>query len=534
VTRSSAPRVGAPAGPGRASAWAGPWRALLWRTAALPVLVTLPLWGLAFRADERFNVYRFGAEYGHRPQGLLTDQIRNVPFFLRNGNFRPVGRVVERLQELLAFQAAEALGIAPSVAMRVSASLWLGVLAVTVVLVVQTLASAERLQHTVPVGATPLVGPLFAVGLVAAGNQSAVVLFTNLYAHASLVVLGAGLLAARREHLDPGRPASWRLVAAAVVGALCASFNEIGYLAAPAVVLLPALRGRVALGLAWQELAATAATRLVLAFAVGFAAVFVPVRVLIARLCADAACYAQSAIELSPDALGLLVQRVTSWFPPAAWSVATGPDRWYLTSNGWLVLAAATAGVVTVQLLRLRRAAPPTPVAVAVALVAAGLALTVLPGVIGAISEGRLDDWRAGDIRAGAGWRDTPLLLAGTATALAGVIELVAARLPDRVARPVGLAASTVLVLALAGTLVANDTFAGRDAAREEPNLHQRIAAEVVSFDRSEEADARRCDLLDEFAALHPGATQHQERLRLGLDEVGRRAADRPWCEAAS
>jgi hypothetical protein len=516
--------------------WPRDWWPLLWRTGLLPVLVTLPLWGIAFRADERFNVYRFGAEYGHRPQGLLTDQIRNVPFFLRNGNFRPVGRVVERVQELTAFQAAEAVGIAPSIAMRVSASLGLGVLAVVLVLVVQTLASADRLRATTPVGTTALVGPLFAVGAVAAGNQSAVVLFTNLYVHASLLVLGVGLLSARREHLEPGHPGTWRLVAAAALGAVCASFNEIGYLAAPAVVLLPVLRGRAAMGLPWGALLRTGAARLVAAFAVGFAAVFVPVRLLIARLCADASCYAQSAIDLSPDSLGLLVQRVTSWFPPTAWSVATGSGsgRWYLTGNLVLVATGALAVVVTVQLLRTRRDAPRLTAAVAVALLLAGIALTVLPGIIGAISEGRLGDWREGAIRPGAGWRDTPLILAGSALALAGIVELLAGWLPRSVVRPAGVAAATVLSAALVGTLLANDTFATRDATREEPNLHHRIAAAVVSFDRSPEGDARRCALLEEFTELRPGATTHQERLRLGLDEVARRSADRPWCEAAS
>jgi hypothetical protein len=516
--------------------WPRDWWPLLWRTALLPVLVTLPLWGIAFRADERFNVYRFGAEYGRRPQGLLIDQITSVPGFLRNGNFRPVGRVVERTQELVVFQAAEAAGVAPSIVMRVSASLALGVLAVVLVLAVQTLSSADPLRATVPVRATTLVGPLFAVGLVAASNQSAVVLFTNLYVHASLLVLGVGMLAARREHLEVGRPGTARLVVAAVLGAVCASFNEIGYLAAPAVVLLPLLRGRAALGLGWSELLRTRAARLVAAFAVGFAAVFVPVRIIIVRLCADAACYAQSAIDVSTDSFGLLLLRLTSWFPPSAWSVAVGSvdGRWYVTSNLVLLLVAAATIVVTVGLLRRRRVAAPTPLAAAVALVVAGLAFAALAGTIGAISEGRLGAWRDGTLRPGAGWRDTPLILAGTAIALTGLIELVTSRAPDPPRRLVGRVATAVLAVAFVGTILANDTFATRDALREESNLHHRIAAAVVSLDRSPEGNERRCALLDEFTALQPGATAHQWRLRKGLDEVARRSADRPWCERPS
>lgn len=509
------------------------WRPLLWRTAALPVLVTVPLWGLAFRADERFNVYRYGAEYGWRPHGLLTDQIRNIPFFLRNGNFRPAGRTVEHAQELVAFQVAEAVGVAPSVTMRVSASLWLGVLAVVVVVVVQALATTDPLR-TPPVGATALVAPLLSVGLVAAGNQTAVVLFTNLYVQSALLVLGVALLAARHDHLEPGRAGAARLAVAVVLGAVCAAFNEIAYLAAPAVVLLVVLRGRVTFRRTWTELVRTPAAWLVAAFGVGFALVFLPVRVLIARLCAVESCYAQSAIDLSPDALGLLLQRVTSWFPPSAWSVATGSDQWWATRNVVLLAAAVAAATLTVQLLRRRVGAAPLRTPVAVALLVAGVALTVLPGIIGAISEGRLVNWRDGSIRAGAGWRDTPLLLAGSALALAGLIELVAARLPARAARPAGVVGTALLAIATAGTLLANHTFAARDAARYEPNLHQRIAAEVVAFEPSDEADARRCALLQEFTDLHPGATNHQERLRLGLDQVGQRAAGLPWCEAAS
>jgi hypothetical protein len=516
--------------------WPRAWRPLLWRTWLLPVLVTLPLWGIAFRADERFNVYRFGAEYGRRPHGLLVDQVTSVPFFLRNGNFRPVGRVVERAQELAAFQAAEAAGIAPSIVMRVSASLVLGVLAVVLVFVVQTLATADPLRTTAPVRATALVGPLFAVGLAAASNQSAVVLFTNLYVHASLLVLGAGLLAARRTHLEVGRPGTGALVAAAALGAVCASFNEIGYLAAPVVVLFPLLRGWLALGLSWSELTRTRAARLVVAFAVGFTAVFVPVRIIIARLCADVSCYAQSAIELSPDSLGLLLQRATSWFPPSAWSVTVGnvDGRWYVTSNLVLLLVALGAIVVSVQLLRQRRDAAPISVPVAVSLVVAGLALTLLAGTIGAISEGRLGAWRDGTLLAGSGWRDTPLILAGTALTLTGLTELIAGWLPRASHRAVAGLATAVLAVGLVGTLLANDTFATRDALREEQNLHHRIAAAVVSLDRSPEGNEHRCELLDEFTALRPGATAHQWRLRTGLDEVARRSAGRPWCERST
>lgn len=516
--------------------WPRAWWPLLWRTALLPVLVTLPLWGIAFRADERFNVYRFGAEYGRRPQGLLIDQITTVPFFLRNGNFRPVGRVVERAQELAVFQAAEAAGLAPNIVMRLSASAMLGVLAVVLVLVVQTLSSVHPLRTTPPVRATGLVGPLFAVGLVAATNQSAVVLFTNLYVHASLLVLGVGLLAARRAHLELGRPRPSRLALAAALGAVCASFNEIGYLAAPTVVLLPLLRGRAALGLGWTELSRTHAARLVGAFAVGFTAVFVPVRIIIARLCADVSCYAQSAIAISPDSLGLLLQRVTSWFPPTAWSVAVGSvdGRWYVTSNLVLALIAASAVVVSVQLLRRRHDAAPVSRASALALVAAGAAVTVLAGTIGAISEGRLDAWREGTLLAGSGWRDTPLIIAGTTLALTGVLELLDGRLSRSTRRPAGRVATALLAVGLFGTILANDTFATRDALREEQNLHHRIAAAVVSFDRSSEGDERRCALLQEFTDLQPGATAHQWRLRTGLDEVARRSADRRWCEGTS
>lgn len=515
---------------------ARPWVGVLARTALLPVLVTLPLLGSAFRADERFNVYRFGAEYSRRPQGLLIDQIADVPRFLRNGNFRPVGRVAERLQELLGFQTAEAFGIAPHIAMRGFALLALALLAVTLALTVQVAASPAPPLATTPVRATTLVAPLLAVGLVAAGNQSAVVLFTNLYVHASLLVLGIALLAARRVHFTTARTGGRRLVAAAVLGAICASFNEIAYLAVPAVILLVAVRGSVAFRLPPRALLGTSAARLAGAFSLGFAAVFIPVRVLIARLCADVSCYAQSAIDLSPDAAGLLLQRITSWFPPAAWSVAAGSSdgRWYLSSNLVLVTVAAVAAAIAIQLLRLRPTLPTTPVTTAVGLVILGVALTVLPGIIGAISEGRLADWRAGSIPPGAGWRDTPLLLSGSALALSGMVELVAARLPARVRPAVSGVGTAVLCLGLVLTVLANDTFATRDARREESNLHHRIAAEVVSFERSARADARRCALIAEFTEMYPTKTHHQERLRLGLDEVARRAADRPWCEAAS
>jgi hypothetical protein len=498
--------------------------------------VTAPLLGLAFRADERFNPYRFGAEYSRRPQGLIVDQIADVPRFLRNGNFRPVGRVAERLQELVAFQTAEALGIAPHVAMRAFAGLTLAALAVTLVLLVQVLTTPAPLRVARPSRATTIVVPLFAVGLVAAGNQSAVVLFTNFYGQSALVVLWLALLAARREHLAAGPVGVRALAVALLIGATTASYNEIAYLAVPATLASVAARGLFTFGLSPRALLATRATRLLGAGLVGFTAVFVPVRVLIARYCAELPCYDQSAIELSRDSVGLLLQRITSWYPPAAWSVATGSDqgRWYLTSNLVLVTLGLAAALLTVHGWRRRRDLAPVSPRAALALVAVGLVLTVTPGVIGAISEGRLEAWRAGSILPGAGWRETPLILFGSALTLTGLFELVGTRLPERSRRPVGAVATSVLAVGLVLTVLANDAFATRDARREENNLHHRIAAAVVSFDRTEEGDARRCALYEEFVAFHPTRGQHHQRLQLALDEVGRRAADRPWCVGTS
>jgi hypothetical protein len=523
-------------GPARDRGAAGRWAGVLGSAALLPVLVTAPLLGLAFRADERFNPYRFGAEYSRRPQGLLVDQIANVPFFLRNGNFRPVGRVAERLQELVAFQTAEALGIAPHVAMRAFATLTLAALSVTLVVVVQTLTSPVPLRGANPSRAAAVAAPLFAVGLVATGNQTAIVLFTNFYGQSALVVLWLALLAARRGHLAAGPVGVGALTTAVVLGAATASYNEIAYLAVPAALVVVAARGLLTFGLSPRALLATRATRLLGAALAGFAAVFVPIRVLIARNCAEQPCYDQSAIELSRDSVGLLLQRVTSWYPPSAWSVATGSQdgRWYLTSNLVLLALGLAAAALTVQLWRQRRDLAPVSPRTALALVLVGVVVTVTPGVIGAISEGRLEAWRAGSIRPGAGWRETPLILVGSALTLTGLLELVGLRVPARSRPPIGAAATAVLALGLVLTVLANDAFATADARREENNLHHRIAAAVVSFDRSEEGDARRCALYEEFVALHPTRAQHQERLQLALDEVGRRAADRPWCVGTS
>jgi hypothetical protein len=517
----------APTEPPEPDAGGPGWRGRWVRAIALPLLVMLPLVGAVPLSDSRYNAYRFGGAYAQRPWELITDPITSIPRYLDYGNFRPLGRLLERGLDGLAYAVSSALTMPLPTPLRLTHLAAVAVFVVVLVVLVETVTSPTPLRAGRPSAATALVPLTLATTLVASGRTSSVIVFTDLYALSTALVLGVAAAAARHPLLAQ-RSVTWRQVLAAVlVGAALPIVNEVASLAVPLAWAAVVLRGRLTLGVSWSELVHSAATKLLLVGSIAFAIVFVPLRVMLAIRCADGSCYDGSDVAFGWALFPTLGHRLLSSVPPVGWYPATrhAPSGWYLPSDPltWLLLAVLV--VVAWRLLRALPALRQLTGRQALALAVMGAAVLILVATLVALSadvQGQvMDGWAIGS-----GWRDTLMVGAGASLVLAAALLTPAAARRPRLRA----GALVVLVLLAVGTAMANQGQARGLALRADAALHTEIAVAVTNFVPDEEADARRCELFARFVDSIPEQTHNHRRLHEALNETSQARHGQDFC----
>lgn len=499
---------------GRHLAWRGVWSACV----VVPLVVLTPLMTQPPWSDHRLNVYGFGSAYLDRPWRLPVDVLTAVPYFLGVGNFRPLGRIVEWSLDVLVFALVD-LGVPANIGLRLVGLAAAVLLTMTAALLADSVTTRGRLFAGPP--SAPVVLLPFAVGagFVAAGRMSSTIQFTGLYLFSSALVLAVAAWACRAVRAEA--LGVRRGVLAVLAGAGIAAFNEMACLAIPLATAAVAMRGRLVFGIPWRAAVRDPGTRFVALLWAGFLPVILPVRAIVQANCADGACYEGSDVAL-PGAAATVPNRLISWLPPLMW-------RWAADgSDGWLTgaLPVVALMVLLVPAWWLLRAVPRLGLldrrqALALAGVAA-VALCLSAAV------GSLNVWMQryavqGDH--GLGWRDSALATVGGSTL---VLALVAALPGAR--RWAGAALATLAAVAAIST-TANNAYRGSSSAERFPYLHNRIAAELASFDPTADGDARRCTLRAQFLSTTAAANEH--RIDQILDAAAHRVAGRRFCSTA-
>ena len=498
-----------------------PWPAIVRRCALVPLVVVAPLVALTPGADHRFNVYANGALYAGHPWRLVAAAFGSVPAFLRQGNFRPLGRVVEWSLDTAAYAITALLGAPANISLRLVSFAAATVLTLAAVVFAESVTRRGRLFAGPPSVLAATLPFAVGAGLVAAGRTSTTVLFGGLYFLSAALVLAVAAAACRVTRL--GRVAG---VLAVLAGAGLAAFNELACLAVPLASAAVLLRCRVVLGLRWRATLRSSAARFAGLLWVGFLPVFVPVRLIIYDRCARGGCYSGSAVAL-PGAAAALPNRLVSWLPPLMWQRAadSAPPRLAsaLPLLALLVLAvlAWRAALQSPRLATLdRRQALGLAVAASVAV--------LLGGAMAALNADVQDFARLG--RWGQGWRDS-----GLTTAAGGMLLLC----PLAVRRRWAAVALVPLVAAGAVSAAANQGFHDGTSAGGFPYLHDRIAQEVADFDLTPAGDARRCALREQFTktsiANHHGVDAPElERFDVSLNRATERLHGRRFCSRAA
>jgi hypothetical protein len=497
---------------------ARPWRAIVKNCVLVPLIVLIPLVALTPSADHRFNVYSNGGLYAARPWQMVVTAVESVPQFLRLGNFRPLGRIVEWSLDLLAFGLTGLLGIPADIALRLVSFAAAIVLTLAAVVFAEAVTGRGRLFASTPSVLVATVPFAVGMGFVAAGRTSTTVLFGGLYFLSAALVLGVAAFVCRITRLN--WPLSLLIVLA---GAALASFNELAALALPLTTVAVVVRERIVLGHGWRRPGLNAAILLWL----GFLPVFLPVRAIIYSICAHGACYTGSDVAL-PGAPAALPNRLVAWLPPLMWHRAA--DGTHLRLIGVLPALALFALALlawraTRQLPRLatldRRQSFGLAAVAAVAL--------LLGAVLSALNSDLQELARQGVW--GQGWRESGL------TGAAGGV-LIAALVAGRCRT---WAAATLVPLVVAGTIAvaANKAVHDGSSAGSYPYLHDRIAQEIADFDRTAAGDARRCELRALFIktsiANHHGRVDQPEleRIDVSLNRATQQLDGHRFCARA-
>jgi hypothetical protein len=490
-----------------------------------------PLVTLAPTADHRFNVYWHGAMFRDNPFRLVTHTLATVPSYLKLGNFRPVGRMVEKSLDLTAFLLSDTFSVPVNVSLRLVSILAAAVLGLTGLLFAESLITRGRLFAAAPSTLAAAAPFAAGAGLVAAGATSTTVLFGGLYLLSTAVVLAAVAVLLRISPAAARRARVLQLAAAVLGGAVLASVNEIVYLAPPLALAAVAIRSRLVLGRPWRETLTGFPTRLAGCVWLGFLPVFGLTRALIYGHCAGGGCYRGSDLAFGADALAALPNRLVSWLPPLMWQTATrGGVRWLV---GLLpLLALILLGLLAWGAVRDLPRLSPVGRAAALGLAATAGVLLLLGASLAALN---------GDIQAlaargtlGRGWRDTGVTALAGGLAAVGLIGALLARVRRW---RVGWYAAAVVVLALtaAASTAANQRFHDLTSRGARMLLANEIAGEMADFDRTPAGDRRRCELRREFVDLHPDAPFSYRRFDDALNLAAVQREGVPFCtEAAS
>lgn len=506
--------VGKEAGPARL------WGHLARRCVLVPIVVLTPLLAVAPTRDHRFNVYWYGGMFRDDPAAIVSHTIASGDAYLRIGNFRPLGRMLEKSLDLLAFTGMQQLGLPAPVMLRVVSILAAVALTFAAVLLAESLLQRGPLTRSTPTTVALLLPYAVGAGFVAAGQDSTTVLFGGLYFGTAALVLAVAATACRLARFH-----WWHGVLAITAGAGLAVFNEPACFAVPITTAAVLLRGRLVLGLNTRELLGSAGVRFAALLWAGFLPVFGTVRWIIRGYCAGGGCYPGSDLIVDARTILLLPVRMSAWLPPLQWQAATaGAGRDWL----WGLVPVAALLLLTGLAVRTGRSLSTAPrpadrelsalAALAVVILACGALLATLSVAVRSAMSGR-ELWELG-------WRDSALTVPGGMLLAVAGLSLAGRRLTIGV----------LVVAVLCGTVSAgaNRAYADTAATVRAARLDTRIAAAMGSFEAGPAGNARRCALLDEALAANTAKPFLQNRYAESLDVASRALAGVPFCDGTA
>ena len=383
----------------------------------------------------------------------------------------------------------------------------------------QVVSAVIRSAGAEPLGFPVLTLYSLALGmtLVASHHSSPLTAFPVAFIGSAVLILLVVLSVARDRDMHVRRLSWLETVAMALLGAAAAMTYDLVYVAPPLAAGFILVRV-VAAGHRPGFVLRTAALRRWLVLSVGFLAVFVPARLVIAGRCRNLECYSGSGVSFSPDVPGLTARRILTGAPPAGWSHTADRVRPYgfdvgvidLASNWLLVvlLVAMTvvAGRAAVSTARSTAAVGSSQsgwLRLAASLGAFGAFTAVLPSLL--VSLSAYIQWARPAV--GEAWRDTLMVQVGWSFMITAVVVAGIAVAGSRRHKAVATAlAATALCAGLAMTLFNNERMAHIGRGTPTSALVREISTAVIRIDLTDDGNTRRCNMIDAYTELLPPA----------------------------
>ena len=510
------------------------------------VIAAVPLVGFSFQGDDRRSLYRAANLVGSNPFEALGQASPDAVSPTARGVLGPLGRIVESLQHALAFEAAEAAGLAPHVVQGVVRTLMVAVLAaIGAATVAAVMRSAGERSFSEPAAA--LFGLVLAAVLVAGGPSGPMTRSPLMSVGSAALVLSLALLVARDRDMAAREVRTHELAAVALLGAASAATHSLAVVAPVAAGGLMLARAAAA-GQAPAELLRTASLRRWVALTVGGVVAIAVERAATEGRCDEVLCFAGSGLSLSPDAAGLAAGRLLTGVPPAGWahnaSLVEQAGLSFgirdLVANSLLAVLAVglVALAVTCGLLTARGAASGEGSAgrarVAAGVAVLGIAVAVPPAVLAGLTS----VLQEADPAVGEAWRDTLLVQVGWSlmiSAAAGALlsGAAAALRHHALRRVVAAGIGAVVGVALVVTLLANERLVYIDRRSPASAVVTEISEFTVIIQSSDIANALRCQLVEDYAATGPDADDWASgsRLRTELDRLMLDRQGWPFCD---
>ena len=117
-------------------------------------LIMAPLLGLTFHSDQRIMMYWLTGVFGADPFAIVHQNLAEIDDFLRQGNFRPLGRFIIYMEQTSVFEVAAGTGLAPHVVQGVVRLVVVSALAVAAMALVVALHDSARSASTSGIATT--------------------------------------------------------------------------------------------------------------------------------------------------------------------------------------------------------------------------------------------------------------------------------------------------------------------------------------------------------------------------------------------
>lgn len=523
------------------------WR---WRAMAPSLVTSIPLVGFPLLYDEIKLTIATAHSVRANPLKAAQSVYERTGHYLDRGNFRPLGRFLENMEYSILYEVGEATGLAPHAVHSLFRVAAIALLALVCTRLVAAIMRPAGGAEPPALGLYPLV---LAAVLVANGTGSPLVLFPFLLIGSAVVIVGAALLVGRDRDFAAQATTPGAAVVVFLVGAVCAMFYDLAY-AAPVVAAAFVAARALASRMPVRQARSTAAVKRLAFLWAGFLSVFVPSRVVIAARCSELDCYKGSDANPSPDALGLIPDRLVTAAPPAGWrynanlaKTGIGADLAGLGANLLTLLLAVGIVIVAVRAARasaelpVRSDTPALPAEpahtepgptrgnpdwqrTAAGLGLVGLALALPPAAMAALSR----YMQQAQPQIGQAWRETLVVQAAWSLLLYAVITAVIGLTGSPAPRKAAVCAvSTALALAMGAALLSNQRLT--TAYRQHPvtSITKQMIAATLNDDPTPQGNARRCSLVGDYREIADPPFPIEEHLdQIMLDRYGR-----PYCE---